>query len=190
MRDSTHSLVRNDPAASCFPQARISPLVGDIRRECCTRRRLWYPAPNVGFALHFHGRPLPRIYKTVILQYNGTFLSLPSLSLFLDQLTARRFLERTGPWSVRQLVGLHHRLGTQLVFPRGSRNTLTLRSRFCRRDRIRCNWRVWVTTPKSVPMSFPRTHLASKRVGNGSGTAFCCPAMSWPTTGGAPCLAW
>jgi hypothetical protein len=57
---------------------------------------------------------LRRINKTEVLQYNGTFLSLLGLQQFPDQATLRRFLKRLPPKAVRQLVGLHDQLRTQL----------------------------------------------------------------------------
>lgn len=57
---------------------------------------------------------LRRINKTELLQYNGTFLALLGLSRFPDQSTLRRFLQRLPIKSIRQLVGLHDRLRSQL----------------------------------------------------------------------------
>ena len=57
---------------------------------------------------------LRRINKTELLQYNGTFLDLLGLRRFPDQSTLRRFLQRLPIKSIRQLVGLHDRLRSQL----------------------------------------------------------------------------
>lgn len=57
---------------------------------------------------------LRRINKTQLLQYNGTFLDLLGLTRFPDQSTLRRFLQRLPIKSIRQLVGLHDRLRSQL----------------------------------------------------------------------------
>src|SRR5260370_42355534 len=57
---------------------------------------------------------LRRINKTELLQYNGTFLNLLGLDRFPDQSTLRRFLQRLPIKSIRQLVGLHDRLRSQL----------------------------------------------------------------------------
>lgn len=57
---------------------------------------------------------LRRINKTELLQYNGTFLDLLGLTRFPDQSTLRRFLQRLPIKSIRQLVGLHDRLRSQL----------------------------------------------------------------------------
>jgi hypothetical protein len=56
---------------------------------------------------------LRRINKTQLLQYNGAFLDLLGLERFPDQTTLRRFLQRLGPQTIRQLVSLHDWLRTQ-----------------------------------------------------------------------------
>jgi hypothetical protein len=56
---------------------------------------------------------LRRINKTQLLQYNGAFLDLLGLERFPDQTTLRRFLQRLGPQTIRQLVSLHDWLRAQ-----------------------------------------------------------------------------
>jgi hypothetical protein len=53
---------------------------------------------------------LRRLNKTVVLQYNGTFLALLGLKTFPDQTTLRRFLKRLSPVLIRQIVRVHDQL--------------------------------------------------------------------------------
>lgn len=67
---------------------------------------------------------LRRINKTEILQYNGAFLSLLSLSRFPDQSTLRRFLKRLSPKAIRHLGALHDQLRARLFLLPTPRTTL------------------------------------------------------------------
>ncbi len=79
------------------------------------RRNVDYLAADLILALLYATiAGLRRINKTELLQYNGTFLDLLGLSRFPDQSTLRRFLQRLPIKSIRQLVGLHDRLRSQL----------------------------------------------------------------------------
>jgi hypothetical protein len=79
------------------------------------QRNADYPAADLILALLYATiAGLRRINKTELLQYNGTFLDLLGLRRFPDQSTLRRFLKRLPIKSIRQLVGLHDRLRSQL----------------------------------------------------------------------------
>lgn len=79
------------------------------------QRNADYPAADLILALLYATiAGLRRINKTELLQYNGTFNDLLGLSRFPDQSTLRRFLQRLPAKSIRQLVGLHDQLRTQL----------------------------------------------------------------------------
>ncbi len=79
------------------------------------RRNGDYPPADLILALLYATvAGLRRINKTELLQYNGTFLNLLGLDRFPDQSTLRRFLQRLPIKSIRQLVGLHDRLRSQL----------------------------------------------------------------------------
>lgn len=74
----------------------------------------YLPADLIVALLYATIAGLRRINKTELLQYNGTFLNLLGLDRFPDPSTLRRFLQRLPIKSIRQLVGLHERLRTQL----------------------------------------------------------------------------
>ena len=82
-----------------------------------SQRNAHYPPADLIMALLYAIiAGLRRINKSELLQYNGTFIDLVGLSRFPDQSTLRRFLQRLPTRSIRQLVGLHDRLRSQLFW--------------------------------------------------------------------------
>ena len=82
-----------------------------------SQRNAHYPPADLIMALLYAIiAGLRRINKSELLQYNGTFIDLIRLSRFPDQSTLRHFLQRLPTRSIRQLVGLHDRLRSQLFW--------------------------------------------------------------------------